>query len=173
MLLILPNSFTSDQCSFLIDLYEKNNHLAGEWRDTYPLLIEPRDDDKNIIDSSILKEIKSLLCGFFNNNYIRIMEIVKWPTNSFQGKHFDKPINSLASITYLNHNFEGGQTCVEGEKLYVNPKVGTTFFFEGQKYEHNVLPITNGIRYTLAVWYTKNPHYDPHGFHHQRGVFSA
>ena len=89
------------------------------------------------------------------------MEIVKWPTNSFQAKHFDRDqfsgeSSGLASITYLNDDYEGGQTCIVDEKLCVNPKTGTTFFFDGKKYEHEVKPITNGIRYTLALWYTND-----------------
>ena len=160
MLFILPNSFTSDQCSFLIDLYEKNNHLAGEWRDTYPLALAGPKGTVSFIDSSILEQMKNYFCNFFNN-YIHRMEIVKWPTDSFQPPHFDtsKSYTSLASITYLNDDFQGGQTCMESEKLCVNPKTGTTFFFDGQRYEHHVTPVKNGTRYTFAVWYANDPSY--------------
>ena len=158
MFLIVPNFFELNKCSYLIDLYQKNINLVTKWRDTYPLLIASRDDGRQLINFSVLKELQKGFCGFFNN-YIERMEIVKWPSDSFQDKHFDhsRTYTSLASITYLNDDFEGGQTCVEDERLCVNPKTGTTFFFDGQKYEHNVTHVKNGTRYTLAIWYTDNP----------------
>ena len=46
------------------------------------------------------------------------------------------------------------------QKLCVNPKTGTTFYFDGRKYEHEVKPVKNGTRYTLAIWYTDHEDFD-------------
>ena len=157
MFLVVPNLIIPERCCDLIALYQKYNNLAGQWRDTYPLLITPREDSLNIIDPLYLKKMKNYFCNFFNN-YIHRIEIVKWPPNSFQSKHFDdaRESTNLSSITYLNDDYEGGQTCVPSEKICINPKVGTTFFFDGKTYQHEVTPVKNGTRYTLAVCYTNN-----------------
>ena len=152
MFLIVPNLLELSMCSNLINSYQKNINLAHKWRDTYPLLVKPT------------KDYLDIFCRFFNN-YIDRMEIVIWPENSYQEKHFDEyPYNNyqsgLASITYLNDDYEGGQTCIVDQKLCVNPKTGTTFYFDGRKYEHEVKPVKNGTRYTLAIWYTDHEDFD-------------
>jgi len=150
MFLIVPNLIDLKMCSSLIDTHQKNINLVRKWRNTHPLLCKPS------------KEIENIFTRFFPHQYVQRMEIVKWPTNSFQAKHYDEDqiggdSSGLASITYLNDDYEGGQTCIVDEKLCVNPKIGTTFFFDGKKYEHEVKPITDGIRYTLALWYSNDP----------------
>ena len=152
MFLIVPNLLNSNTCSILINSYQKNSNFATKWKSYYPLLTKPSE------------EISNIFCSFYNN-YIERMEIVKWPENSYMEKHFDihpyKNYQSgLASITYLNDDYEGGQTCIVDEKLSVNPKTGTTFFFDGKKYQHEVKPIKNGTRYTLSIWYTDYSDFD-------------
>ena len=152
MFLIVPNLLEFNMCSFLIDAYQKNSNFALKWRNYYPLLTKPSE------------EISNIFCSFYNN-YIERMEIVKWPENSYMEKHFDVSqvggkSSGLTSITYLNDDYEGGQTCIVDEKLCVNPKIGTTFFFDGQKYQHEVKPIKTGTRYTLSIWYTNDSDYE-------------
>ena len=107
MFLIVPNLLEFNMCSFLIDAYQKNSNFALKWRNYYPLLTKPSE------------EISNIFCSFYNN-YIERMEIVKWPENSYMEKHFDVSqvggkSSGLTSITYLNDDYEGGQTCIVDE----------------------------------------------------------
>jgi hypothetical protein len=64
------------------------------------------------------------------------------------------------SVLYLNDNFDGGQTFITkstGERVEVQPKPGRVVAYNGHKLEHGVTQVSNGLRYTLPIWYTIRP----------------
>ena len=83
------------------------------------------------------------------------MQFTFWPPGSLQDSHFDdtRDTTILTSITYLNDDYEGGQTYFENG-IVVNPQKGKTVFFDGKKYKHGVSKIIQGNRYVCAFWYT-------------------
>ena len=78
------------------------------------------------------------------------MEIVKWPTGSKMTLHRDEG-DTFSWIIYLNDDFEGGETVIDGIKI--QPKIGRLVLFSNGFYEHEVKEITKGTRYTLIAWY--------------------
>jgi hypothetical protein len=95
--------------------------------------------------------------NFDKKIYIQRCEIVRWPTNAFQNLHLDSAHqnNILTSITYLNDDYEGGETYMF-QDIKVVPKTGRTVFFNGHYYQHGVNEIRSGSRYTLPIWYNLN-----------------
>ena len=143
-------------CNDLIDLYQRNSFLAGEWQGTNPLsLVYLQNNDyffvKHIVKN--LSEIASSVCGI--KLFFEVAEIVKWPEGSLKGFHKDSNRNStvFTSVTYLNSDYIGGCTVFEGD-IKINPDIGKTIFFDGRNINHSVEKIFTGNRYTLAVWYS-------------------
>lgn len=157
MIIIEDDVLTSISCEDLIRFFEKNKKQSEIWRDTFTLNIQQ-------IDNTLSNRLGYLFSSFLNLKgmcvFPETIQIVKWPTESFQDLHFDvsREETVYTSITYLNDNFEGGKTYFE-EDLSVKPKIGRGFFFDGKKYKHGVSKINSGIRYTLALWYTNNLNY--------------
>ena len=155
MFVVVPDHVSKENCSYLIDIFKNLYKDRGlPWRDTVRLnLADYGEPDRD----EFINYLSELFCQYFQN-YIEMIEVVQWPEHSYMKEHFDTARESTtrASITYLNDDYEGGQTCVSSEKFCVNPKVGTTVFFDGQKYKHCVKEVKNGTRYTLAIWYTND-----------------
>lgn len=138
------NFLSSQECGCLIELFENNRNKHKIWRNTIILKI----NDCTLFEL-ISKEIQEKF--LIEPNYF---EIVKWPVGSYMTYHVDGKINksnNFASITYLNTDYQGGETVVENIKVI--PEIGKTICFEGSKYKHKVNKVENNSRYTLAVWY--------------------
>ena len=110
-----------------------------------------------ILGNPIIKKLYEKLITFAKdidpNITVNYFEIVRWPTGESQGNHIDFDYHPHTSIIYLNDNFEGGVTRV-GD-VFFKPKKGTLISFEGNKINHEVLKITEGVRYTIPCWYRK------------------
>jgi len=148
-ILILDNVLSHDDCTKLIEFYNKVGP-SKQHRDTFVLSIEPAME----ITETVLK-ITSAFHSFFNCNInIGWCEIVEWPEKSFQPVHRDTfdPNTNFTSITYLNTSYSGGKTFFIDD-IEIIPKVGRTVYFDGTHYEHGVSKVNNGVRYTLPIWY--------------------
>ena len=140
---IIDNSLLKKDIYRLLNFYKKNTNLIYPFRDTFCINIE-----------GVFKDIEDKYNKFDKKNYIDWAQVAHWPKGSFQKPHkdFASPITTLTSITYLNDNFVGGETCFE-DGTVIKPKKGRTIFFDGQRYTHSVNEIKEGDRYTVAVWY--------------------
>ena len=85
--------------------------------------------------------------------FVNYFQIVKWPVGEFQGPHKDMEYHCYSSIIYLNDNFKGGETIIDG--TVIKPKSGLMVLFDGNNLMHSVNKIEKGIRYTMPCWYTK------------------
>ena len=66
------------------------------------------------------------------------------------------PQRDVSAIYYLNDEFEGGEIVFERRKLVVKPRHGLLLAFPSDAaHVHEVLPVRNGLRYTMAIWFTK------------------
>jgi hypothetical protein len=106
-----------------------------------------RDKILRQVYCKLIKTIKNVNDKLF----ISHTEIVKWPTNTAQGAHFDFSFAPCTTILYLNDNYEGGETFLE--KKIITPKKGNLIFFKGKTIEHGVKKITKGTRYTIPCWW--------------------
>lgn len=103
--------------------------------------------------------------------------VVKWLPGQLQQPHADKelhegngigpgeskpndfPYYDLASLFYLNDDYEGGELYFPQHNIKFKPKPGAAYFFPGDKnYVHGVSVITSGIRYTCPFFWTITEH---------------
>lgn len=71
------------------------------------------------------------------------------------GKPNDFPWYDLATVIYLNDDYQGGELYFPIQNLKIKPKGGGMYFFPGDKnYVHGVTRIESGIRYTCPLFWT-------------------
>ena len=149
MIAVIKDNFISiDECKKKINFYKKNKNKTKKFRDVFPLALSKKDLSETFINNV------QHLSKTINNSIIDYIEIVFWPTNSFQNLHHDNASNetTLSSICYLNDNYEGGQTYFEDGTIF-KPVTGRIVFFDGKHYLHGVKKIISGNRYVIATWY--------------------
>ena len=140
LILRQDNFISADKCQALVERFKIKSHFSKKFMDT--IVLGFRDDDvlKHIIETFTFYPFKN----------IDNMEIVKWPTGSKMTLHRDEG-DTFSWIIYLNDDFEGGETVIDGIKI--QPKIGRLVLFSNGFYEHEVKEITKGTRYTLIAWY--------------------
>ena len=154
MVIIDDQFFNKNDCKFFKEKAIQNEKVADSFRDIYVL---------NLLS---LNRKLTIRLGMLFTNYLalknitaypELTQITIWPKDSRQESHFDNARDStvLTSITYLNDDYEGGETYFENG-LVIRPEMGKTVFFDGMKYKHGVNPIVKGKRFVLATWYTNN-----------------
>ena len=137
---IIDNFLDKNSCNDLIKYFKKNIKDIEKYRDTYIL---------KYIYQPILKKLNKNI-GMFDFKKPDNMEIVKWPQGSFMDPHTDKG-DFLSFIVYLNDNFKGGETIING--ITVKPKKGSIVIFSNGHYLHHVNKVMDKERYTLIAWY--------------------
>jgi len=95
--------------------------------------------------------------------------IVRWLPGQFQRPHADKELHEgpdaglsndfpwydLASLFYLNDDYEGGELYFPNQGIQFKPKRGAAYFFPGDmNYIHGVTEIKGSIRYTVPFFWT-------------------
>ena len=142
---IQDNFISKKECRSLIKFYNLNKNKAVSFRDVFPLNVVNFGDIKNRLDEKS-KEL--------NGSKVDWMQIVRWPVGSKQNLHFDnaKEGTKLASIVYLNDEFEGGETYFK-EGITISPKKGRVLFFDGNYFKHGVNKVNKLERFVIAAWY--------------------
>jgi predicted 2-oxoglutarate/Fe(II)-dependent dioxygenase YbiX len=84
-------------------------------------------------------------------------DILKYEVGGFFKPHIDSKfgINRIVSCSFaLNDNFTGGEFAFFGQKVkYTVPKGAALLFPSNFLYPHEVLPVTNGTRYSVVTWF--------------------
>lgn len=155
MITIIDNTLSKEECNELIMLYEQNIECCHQHNGTYPLNI----NNARVAFDRIESLIDKVLNRVYNINKdveLEWIEIVKWPTGTLQPLHLDTASDEtvFTSITYLNDEFDGGNTHME-DGTNIGIVTARTIAFDGMKYTHGVKEVTNGIRFTVAAWYRK------------------
>jgi len=66
------------------------------------------------------------------------------------------PHRDVSAIYYLNDEFEGGEIVFDRAQLVVRPRRGLLLAFPSDAaHLHEVLPVRSGVRYTMAIWFTR------------------
>jgi hypothetical protein len=102
--------------------------------------------------------------GFVLNNYDIILEpfldakthIARFESGKGMHEHFDssRP-NDIATLIYLNDNYQGGEIYFPEYNIYIKPKIGDLIAFpDNPNFIHGVKEITSGVRYTAPRWFT-------------------
>ena len=153
MIVVADNVFSKEECEYVVFLYEQFKENAHEWNGTKPLNFKFIPEEFGV---SVVNKLKTVVGSIFKDVVYDWGEIVKWSTSNYQALHLDTASNEtiLTSITYLNEDFVGGETYFEDGTL-IKPIAGRTLIFDGTQYVHGVKEVTDGIRWTVPIWYKK------------------
>lgn len=122
----------------------------------------------NFQDSSVknlLQKYQKLVYDFVSENYPGPFEpydeskihIARFQEGYGMHEHFDstKP-NDIATLIYLNEDYDGGQIYFPELNIYIKPNEGDLICFpDTPDFVHGVKPINEGIRYTAPRWFTR------------------
>ena len=118
---------------------------------------------------NLVERLKPVIENFFNVKAEPTgQSIVRWLPGNLQHPHADKELHEgpdaglpndfpwydLASLFYINDDYEGGELYFPLQDLKFKPKRGAAYFFPGDmNYVHGVTEVTNGIRYTCPFFW--------------------
>lgn len=145
---------------------------ANYWQDrvaTRPSL-DKNDPKIGPVIDGLFKKLQPIIEEFFN---VKVQPtgqtIVRWLPGQFQKPHADKelhdgpdaglandfPYYDIASLFYLNDDYEGGEIYWPLQGVTIKPKRGAAYFFPGDmNYIHGVTEIKGNIRYTVPFFWT-------------------
>ena len=141
------------------------------WKDrvaTQPSL-DKNDPSISPVIRGLFERLKPIIENFYNVKAVPTgTTIVKWLPGQFQNPNADKELHEgpdaglpndfpnydIASLFYLNDDYEGGELYFPLQGIQFKPKKGAAYFFPGDKnYIHGVTEIKNGIRYTCPFFW--------------------
>jgi hypothetical protein len=158
MIVIEDKLFSEQDCKKLIDIYNCNLDKVKKWYSSHVIRLDNLEDNDLLFTKKIVQIINNFCVSIFGINvYVERADITKWDVESSKNYHYDDARDStiLSSITYLNDDYEGGETFFENN-LIISPEVGKSLFFDGNQYLHGVKTVYSNPRYTLAIWYTND-----------------
>ena len=85
------------------------------------------------------------------------LNLLKFEKDFYLRQHIDtksSESNHIASVYYINDDYEGGEINFPIYKLKIKPKPNSLIIFPGnENYLHEVLKITSGDRYSSSLWF--------------------
>lgn len=156
---IIDDVLTADECRVLIEYYTiPALQLEFGFNYAFKAIVSrftriPNDELIKIKVSKILKLVPDNL--MIQRAHIECRE-------QAHPAHFDERAGDYGMFTtvlYLNDDFDGGNTFInlDSGRIEIEPKAGRLVAYNGHKLEHGVTDISNGVRYTLPIWYTVRP----------------
>lgn len=141
------------------------------WKDR--VATQPTLDKNNSLISPVIARLFNRLQLIVEDFYkVKVIPtgacIVKWLPGQFQKPHADKELHEgpdaglpnnfpnydLASLFYLNDDYEGGELYFPLQGVQFKPKKGAAYFFPGDmNYIHGVTEVKSGIRYTCPFFW--------------------
>ena len=157
---IIDDVLSIEECNSLIDYY-KTSLLETDYGYNYPFKAivshytrKPADEFIRLRLSSIMKHMPDNL--IVQRAHIECRKDEHMTHTDIQAGEYGLG----TSVLYLNDDFDGGQTYVyesNKKRVDIQPKPGRLVAYNGHKLEHGVAKVTNGLRYTLPIWYTIRP----------------
>jgi len=129
-----------------------NNRKKLQWART--MKKNPYDSSVRITKNTIWKNDKHLEKKFKKSPLI--FQFCEYATGYFYDWHNDYKTKNpdikriQTGIILLNDDFKGGELEIKNYGV-CNLKIGDCIWFDS-KIDHRVLPVTDGLRYTLVTW---------------------
>lgn len=160
----IDNAVPEGVCTALVEAYRANIDQYG-WKNKVGFwsyrLINAHDLPAGSALRTTLREIGDSVIGSISREWkqdasIQVSQLVSWPAGTSQGAHTDSYFSDtrFAAILYLNADYAGGETFLdlpEGTRR-IKPETGRLLVFEGSLIPHGVEEISEGNRYTNAMW---------------------
>ena len=176
---VVKNALSLNLCDEILSEFKNSD----EWQDTYigsgrieksirncqniiisyPHIIQKNNEVRHQLDNSIFdgasKCIKEYNTKFpyslieQDNGY----ELLKYPEGCFYIEHVDSCKSAPRAVScsfILNNDFEGGEfTFFDRELKYKLGKGDALLFPSNFMYPHEVMPVTQGTRYSIITWF--------------------
>lgn len=144
---------------------------SGYWKDRVASAPSLNQNDPRIVPiiHGLFLRLQPIIEDFFK---VKVQPtgqtIVKWNPGQYQKPHADKELHSgpdaglpndfpyydIASLFYINDDYEGGELYFPNQKIQFKPKRGAAYFFPGDmNYVHGVTEIENSFRYTCPFFW--------------------
>lgn len=163
--------FISENESQILNCYIRTNTIWAKsqthenWEDRVHNVnlfsdCEAKNTAQTIIDRVGLKIEEVLNVKLADNQ----PSIVRWLPGNGQAPHADKqlpdgspnlyPQNDIASLVYLNDDYEGGDIWFPNQNISIKPNKSSLIFFPGDlNFLHGVTPVKNRVRYTMPSFW--------------------
>ncbi len=176
--LIQPNFLSSDYCRQLTDFCENAEETFGALSDDFWAgrvinleRIHNPEIEQILLDTR--QRMKSLLAASLQTEkpiYSENLQMVRWLQTYQLEPHADQenpddvphpyPWRDFAAVVYLNNDYQGGSIHFPKQQFELKADAGTLITFPGTlEYLHGVKEVTEGIRYTIAVFFSFNERY--------------
>lgn len=162
-ILIINNFMTKEDCENIVSNLNVSTALRsdGFWENKVFAEFSFPKECKAILKKNRINAHKVIKETFGDNLLPNSMNqhIIRWPTGPGMDDHIDDEAYErnhyhIASILYLNDDYEGGEIVFPNQGLSLKPKAGDFIAFPGNKnYPHGVKEIFSGERYTAPSWY--------------------
>ena len=155
-IIVLDNVLSDTECLDAIKAFNfarvRRSPDIETYRDTMLLQVNQNSD----VLVSLSQKIRNAISFLASDIDIDWCQVVEWTKNSYQEYHKDTASvdTVFTSITYLNDDYDGGETSILHD-MNIVPKKGRTVYFDGNHYVHGVNRVKNGIRYTFPIWYKR------------------
>ena len=181
MIIHVANAASDDDCRRLMTTYDRNVHLTKVRDQTgHPVVYWPQFRNDANAAEIVPRLVEECLCRISDQSplgdplYPETVTLTamgpgghhsRHAGNCRQSEHGDwvanhTPQRDVSAIYYLNDTFEGGEIVFEQVPLMVKPRRGLLLAFPSDAaHIHEVLPVRSGVRYTMAIWFTKQQRY--------------
>lgn len=127
---------------------------------TYHSIEKINPDVLYLLQSSALN-VYEYVKNNYGNSFVNFdpfkTHIARFAKGNGMHEHFDasRP-NDIATLVYINDDYDGGEIYFPDHNIYIKPKSGDLLCFpDNPDFVHGVKPIINGIRYTTPRWFTR------------------
>lgn len=149
---------------------------SSYWKDRVASAPSLNKNDERIVPiiAALVDRLKPIIENFYSVKADPTGQtIVRWLPGQLQRPHADKELHDgpdagksndfpwydLASLFYLNDDYEGGELYFPKQDIQFKPKRGAAYFFPGDlHFIHGVTEIKSGIRYTCPFFWTITEH---------------
>jgi|688.fasta_scaffold160828_4 predicted 2-oxoglutarate/Fe(II)-dependent dioxygenase YbiX len=152
-------------------VYKDGKEMIDENRSSKTYFVEYNKTNSDILSQKYLLDLyaRETITKFSNpieldyQKYYNVVvpdhkgySILKYSEGSQFLDHIDHNVfepRTISTVWYINDNYEGGEICFSRFNINYKPKANEMILFPSTyTYNHSVLPIKNGIRYSVVSW---------------------
>lgn len=157
------NNFISDaECHLLLDFvskFGKAQEFPVQWDNDFNVTVTRKTYTNLGVALKYVPLVQDVLekeYGFKLNN--KSVSFARWDAGDSLDLHVDDlgptNYNHMATLIYLNDDYEGGEIVFPTHNFSYRPKMGDLIMFPGNMhYAHEVKKIISGVRFSIPMWF--------------------
>lgn len=152
-------------------VYKDGKEMIDENRTSKTYFVPYDQENQTLLSQKYLldKYVRDTINGFADEiekdyqNYYNVLvpehrgySILKYSKNEQFTDHIDHTVyepRTISTIWYINDDYDGGEICFPRFNIKHKPSKNELLLFPSTyTYNHSVLPVKNGIRYSVVSW---------------------